>query len=59
MNAISFISQEFGVQSSSLEYIDGPETGVGTEYYVHNKETNETFYVVNDQGDWTFSEVFN
>ena len=34
------------------EYVDGPETGVGIEFYLSHKEAG-TFYVCIDQGEVT------
>jgi hypothetical protein len=53
---IEQVADKVGCSPKSLEFTDGPETGVGTEYYVQHMLTGQCWYVVNDQGAITISE---
>jgi hypothetical protein len=55
MTALEFVSEQTGISIDRLEYTDGPSTGVGTEFYILDKPTQNAFYVVNDQEDWIIS----
>ncbi len=56
MNAIQFLSQETGIPESRLEYMDGPDSGVGVDYWIRDTETEKEYYVNNDQEHWTYQE---
>jgi hypothetical protein len=49
MNIRQAVSQATNTRSKDREFIDGPETGVGVEYWLRHKDGREA-YVCDDQG---------
>jgi hypothetical protein len=60
MTAIEFISQETGIPESNLEYIDGPDSGHGTDFWIAQTGLGRgqwrEFYVTKDQDEWSYVE---
>ncbi len=49
------IAKETGTKVTDWELIDGPDSGVGCDYYFRHRITHEEVYVNNDQGWVTIS----
>ena len=54
------VAQETGTNAKDWDFIDGPTTGVGVEYWLRHKTGLEA-YVCDDQGEIkiTIQEVVN
>ncbi len=48
----SQVAAESDTYARDWQFIDGPETGVGVEYWLRHKDGREA-YVVDDQGEVT------
>jgi hypothetical protein len=51
--ALKELCRQTGTKPKSWKAVDGPETGVGVEYWFEHKRTGETVYVCDDQGHIT------
>jgi hypothetical protein len=55
MSAIQFLCGETLTSESDWEEMDGPDSGVGIDYWYRNVETGDEVYVNEDQGEYTLS----
>lgn len=55
MNYLKKIAEETGTKQSSWCLIDGPDSGVGIDYWVRNKDTGMEANINIDQGEVTIS----
>lgn len=44
------VAAQTGTREKDWEFIDGPETGVGVEYWLYNEKEDLEAYVCDDQG---------
>ncbi|MFA5419526.1 MAG: hypothetical protein WC341_13830 [Bacteroidales bacterium] len=49
------VAKETGTKARDWEFIDGPETGVGVEFWLRNSTTKQEAYYCDDQGSVSIS----
>jgi len=59
MSALDHVVADSGLPAAEWTSIDGPETGVGAEYWYRHEPTGKTAYVCIDQGECTALRIHN
>ncbi len=54
-NVKKAVAEKTGTNVRDWQYIDGPTTGVGIEFWLHNNKTGVTVYYCDDQGNVSIS----
>lgn len=49
--ALKFLCQETDTKPNQWEELDGPESGVGVEYWYRHKKSGQEAYLCIDQGE--------
>jgi hypothetical protein len=57
MNAQERVAEKTGTSPSDWEYTNGPDTGVGIEFWLHNTKTQQEAYYCDDQGCISISVI--
>lgn len=58
MNVIDIVAAQSDTLASNWEHTSGPETGVGSEYWLVNETDGLQAYVCIDQGELTECSVY-
>ncbi len=57
MNAIEFAAEATNTDVSDWEYMTGPESGVGVEYWLFNDTAELEAYVAFEEGECVACEI--
>ena len=53
MKALDELCRKTGTRSDEWEFLDGPDSGVGVDYWLKHQPTGREAYVNDDQGHVT------
>jgi len=53
MKALDELCRRTGTSANDWEFMDGPDSGVGVDYWLRHKPTGKETYVNDDQGSVT------